>query len=102
MDRAQVAHYGLTMSRMVQCVKLGRELPAIRYQPFQDELGRRIWEQVSQEAWQMWIEHSKMIVNEYRLDLTSPKAHELLKTQCEQFLFGEGAAPPPEYVPGEG
>jgi Fe-S cluster biosynthesis and repair protein YggX len=51
------------------------------------------------EAWKMWIEHSKMVVNEYRLDLTSPDAHAKLKEQCEQFLFGEGAALPPDFVP---
>jgi Fe-S cluster biosynthesis and repair protein YggX len=47
----------------------------------------------------MWLEHSKMIVNEYRLDLTSAAAHQTLKEQCEAFLFGEGAALPPDYVP---
>lgn len=87
---------------MVQCAKLGRELPGVNYRPFRDELGQRIWDSVSQEAWQMWIEHSKMIVNEYRLDLTSARAHELLKEQCEQFFFGEGAAAPPDYRPEEG
>lgn len=93
--------YTSHVQRLVQCVKLGRELPGVRYQPFRGELGRRIYQNVSQEAWQMWIEHSKMIVNEYRLDLTSEKAHEVLKEQCAAFFFGEGeqAAPPPDYVP---
>ena len=50
------------------------------------------------EAWKMWLEHSKMIVNEYRLDLASKKAHEILVEQCEQYFFGEGAALPPDYV----
>ena len=86
------------MARMVKCVKLQRELPGIPYKPFDDELGERIYENVSQEAWMMWLEHSKMIVNEYRLDLVSEKAHEVLKQQCEQFFFGEGAALPPDYV----
>ena len=85
------------MTRMVQCAKLGKELPGIAYKPFDNELGQRIFDSVSQEAWMMWVEHSKMIVNEYRLDLTSKKAHEVLLEQCEQFFFGEGAAPPPEY-----
>ena len=57
------------MSRMVKCVKLGKELPGIAYKPFDNELGQRIYDNVSQEAWKMWLEHSKMIVNEYRLDL---------------------------------
>jgi len=85
------------MTRMVQCAKLGKELPGVAYKPFDNALGQRIYDNVSQEAWMMWVEHSKMIVNEYRLDLTSKKAHEVLLEQCEQFFFGEGAAPPPEY-----
>lgn len=83
---------------MVMCAKLQRELPGIPYRPFDDELGQRIYDSVSAEAWNMWLEHSKMIVNEYRLDLTSPKAHEILSEQIEQFFFGQGAALPPDYV----
>lgn len=85
------------MSRTVQCAKLAKELPGMRYKPFDNSLGQRIYDSVSQEAWMQWIEHSKMIVNEYRLDLTSEKAHDILLEQCEVFLFGEGAAPPPEF-----
>jgi len=87
------------MPRLVNCVKLQRELPGLPYKPFDDELGQRLYDKVSLEAWKMWLEHSKMIVNEYRLDLTSKKAHEILREQCEQFFFGEGAALPPDYVP---
>jgi Fe-S cluster biosynthesis and repair protein YggX len=86
------------MPRLVHCVKLQRELPAIPYKPFDDDLGKRIYDNVSLEAWKMWLEHSKMIVNEYRLDLASKKAHEVLREQCEQYFFGEGAALPPDYV----
>jgi Fe-S cluster biosynthesis and repair protein YggX len=86
------------MPRMVQCVKLQRELPAIPYKPFDNELGQRIYDSVSAEAWKMWIEHSKMVVNEYRLDLASKKSHDLLQEQCEQFFFGEGASLPPDFV----
>ena len=86
------------MARMVKCVKLQRELPALPYKPFQNELGERLFNEVSQEAWKMWIEHPKMVVNEYRLDLTSPEAHKVLLEQCEQFFFGAGAALPPDYV----
>ena len=81
------------------CAKLGTELPALPYKPFADALGQRIFESISAEAWSQWIEHSKKLVNEYRLDLTLKKSHEVLKEQCELFLFGEGAAPPPQYVP---
>ncbi len=84
---------------MVQCSKLGKSLPAMVYKPFDDELGTRIVAEISQDAWTLWIEYSKMIVNEYRLDLTSEKSHATLKEQCEEFLFGEqDQAPPPEFV----
>jgi Fe-S cluster biosynthesis and repair protein YggX len=87
------------MTRMVQCAKLGENLPALTYKPFNDALGQRIYDSISAEAWRLWIEHSKKIVNEYRLDLTQKKAHEVLKEQCEAFLFGDGGVNPPDYVP---
>lgn len=87
------------MSRMVKCTKLGETLPGLPYKPFSDALGQRIYDSVSAQAWQLWIEHSKKIVNEYRLDLTQKKAHEVLKEQCEAFLFGDGGSLPPDYVP---
>ena len=87
------------MTRMVNCVKLGGSLPALPYKPFNDALGQRIFETVSADAWKLWIEHSKKLVNEYRLDLTSKKSHDLLKEQCEQFLFGDGGSAPPDFVP---
>ena len=87
------------MPRMVKCVKLGQELPGMVYKPFNNDLGQRIYDNVSQEAWKMWLEHSKMIVNEYRLDLTSQQGQRLLQEQAEKYFFGEGAALPPDYVP---
>lgn len=75
---------------MVNCVKLGGSLPGLPYKPFTDALGQRIYDNVSMDAWKLWIEHSKKIVNEYRLDLTSAKSHQVLKEQCEEFLFGAG------------
>lgn len=88
------------MSRMVTCAKLHETLPGLAYKPFQDALGQRIYDTISQRAWGEWIEHSKKIVNEYRLDLTLKKSHDVLKEQCEAFLFGDGpVVSPPEYVP---
>jgi Fe-S cluster biosynthesis and repair protein YggX len=87
------------MTRMVKCAKLGETLPGLPYKPFNDALGQRIYDSVSAQAWTLWIEHSKKIVNEYRLDLTQKKAHEVLKEQCEAFLFGDGGMVPAEYVP---
>jgi Fe-S cluster biosynthesis and repair protein YggX len=86
---------------MVKCAKLGKELPGMPYKPFSNELGQRIYDSVSLDAWRQWIEFSKMIVNEYRLDLTSAHGQRLLHEQAEKFFFG-GEAPtdtPPDYVP---
>jgi Fe-S cluster biosynthesis and repair protein YggX len=87
------------MSRMVKCVKLGREAEGMKWKPFEDELGQKLYDNVSQEAWKMWLEHSKMLINEYRLDLMSPRAQQILREQVEQFFFGEGSQLPPDYVP---
>ena len=76
------------MARMVKCVKLGREAEGMKWKPFADEFGQKLYDNVSAEAWRQWIEHSKKLVNEYRLDLTSKKSHDVLKEQCEEFLFG--------------
>jgi len=87
------------MARMVNCVKLGREAPGMKWKPWKDELGQKVFDNVSEEAWKLWLEHSKMLINEYRLDLMSPAAQKLLREQCEKFFFGEGAQLPPDYRP---
>jgi len=87
------------MPRMVKCAKLGQELPGVVYKPFNNELGLRIYDNVSQQAWMLWVEFSKKIVNEYRLDLTSQNGQSILLEQAEQFFFGDGGKAPPEYVP---
>jgi Fe-S cluster biosynthesis and repair protein YggX len=87
------------MARMVKCVKMGKELEGVKWKPFEDELGQRVYDNVSQEAWRLWLEHSKMLINEYRLDLLSPKAQTILREQMEQYFFGEGSQLPPDYVP---
>lgn len=87
------------MPRIVKCAKLGRELPGMAYKPFHNELGQKIFDSISQEAWMMWIEFSKRIVNEFRLDLTSATGQKLLLEQAEEFFFGQGGNNPPEFVP---
>lgn len=87
--------------RMVFCQKLKQELPGLTFIPFEDELGQRIYREISADAWRMWIEHSKMLINEYRLDLVTPQAFHFLHERCAAFLFGEGSAPPAEYKPTE-
>lgn len=87
------------MTRTVQCVLLGREAEGLDRPPYPGELGQRIYEQVSREAWQRWLGHQTMLINEYRLVVIEPEAREFLRTQMEQFFFGEGAAKPEGYVP---
>ena len=85
------------MARMVQCKKLQRELPGLEHKPFPNELGQRIYDNISQEAWKMWLEHFKMIMNEYRLAGGSEQANQVLFDQAEKYFFGEGAQLPPDY-----
>jgi len=87
------------MAKMVNCVKLGREAEALDRAPFKGELGDRVFAQVSKEAWKQWLEHSKMLINEYRLDLTSESGQRLWMTECEKYFFGEGSSAPAEFVP---
>jgi Fe-S cluster biosynthesis and repair protein YggX len=85
--------------RMVNCVKLGKEAEGMAYKPLDTELGQKIYDSVSQEAWKMWLEHSKMLINEYRLDLVSPQAQKILIEEMDKYFFGEGAKLPPDYKP---
>ena len=85
--------------RTVKCVKFQKEMPGLDEPPWPGELGRRIYDNVSAEAWTLWEERMKMILNEYRLMPWQKEAQELVARQMEEFFFGEGAAPPPEYVP---
>lgn len=89
------------MARMVKCVKFGREMEGLEKPPMKGELGQRIFDNVSKEAWQMWKAQMIMLINEYRLNLMDPKASAFLDQQTEAFFFGEGAAPPPEFTPAK-
>ena len=83
----------------VFCVKLQKDLPGLDEPPFDTELGKRVYENVSQQAWNQWIEFCKMLLNEYRLNPARREDQEAIVKQMEQFFFGEGAALPKEYVP---
>ena len=87
------------MARMVKCAKLGKELPGMAFKPWNNELGQRIYDNISQDAWKMWLEHFKMIMNEYRLAGGSEQANQILFDQAEKYFFGEGAQLPPDYKP---
>ena len=89
--------------RMVHCVKFGRDMEGLDEVPFDNHpLGQKIFENVSKEAWRMWVEHMKMLMNEYRLNLGTRQAQEFLLQQMEQYFFGEGAKLPPDYQPPAG
>jgi Fe-S cluster biosynthesis and repair protein YggX len=90
------------MARLIQCIKLGRESEGLEKPPFKGPLGQRLFDNVSALAWRMWLEHSKMLINEFRLDLTSEVGQRIWMTECEKYFFGDGSALPPEFVPEGG
>lgn len=87
------------MARQVQCVKLKREAEGLDFPPYPGALGKRIFENVSKEAWKQWLEQQKMLVNENRLNLADKKARDYLAQQMEQHFFGSGADAAAGYVP---
>jgi len=87
------------MARMVQCVKLGREAEGLDYPTYPGELGKRIWENVSKEAWQMWLNHQTMLMNEYRINPLDQKARKFIEGEMEKYFFGAGSQAPSGYVP---
>ena len=89
-------------AHMVKCVKFGREMEGLDRVPWKGELGKRLYDNVSKEAWKLWIEHSKMIMNEYRLNPLDPQSLKIMEEQLEQFFFGEGAKLPEGFVPQRG
>ncbi|HHH45127.1 MAG TPA: oxidative damage protection protein [Gammaproteobacteria bacterium] len=87
------------MARMVHCVKLGKEAEGLDRPVYPGELGKRIFENVSKEAWQQWMQQQTILINEYRLSPVEPKDRKFLEEQMEKFFFGEGAETPPDYQP---
>jgi Fe-S cluster biosynthesis and repair protein YggX len=90
------------VSRTVQCILLKRELAGLERPPYPGELGRRIYENVSKEAWAQWLKHQTMLINEYRLTPIEPKARKFLETEMEKFFFGSGSQAPAGYQPPPG
>jgi Fe-S cluster biosynthesis and repair protein YggX len=87
------------MARMVKCVKLGKEAEGLDYPTYPGELGKRIFENVSKEAWKTWLNQQTMLMNEYRLNPLDPKARKFLQEEMEKFIFGGESKPPEGYVP---
>ena len=87
------------MARTVNCVILKKEAEGLDFAPYPGELGQRIFENVSKEAWQRWLAHQTMLINEYRLTPIEPEARKFLETEMDKFFFGEGSAAPQDFVP---
>jgi Fe-S cluster biosynthesis and repair protein YggX len=91
------------MARMVMCQKLHRELPGLERPPIPGELGQRIYEHISAEAWEMWQEQSRLLINHYGLNLADPDARQLMRKQMEEFLFEDEDEKPEGWAPeGQG
>lgn len=89
------------MSNTVQCVILKREAPALSRPPYPGDLGQRILENVSAEAWQQWLAHQTMLINENRLSPINPEHRKFLEGEMEKYFFGGGSEAPEGYVPPE-
>lgn len=89
------------MTRYVECSKLKKSAEGLDKPPYANALGQKIYDQVSKEAWQLWLGHQTMLLNEYRLSSIDPKARQFLLQEMEKFLFGEGSEKPQGYVPPE-
>ena len=87
------------MGAMVNCVRLKREAEGLDRQPYPGDLGNRSLVNVSKEAWQEWLKHQTMLINEYRLSPVDPKSRTFLEEQMEKFFFGDGAETPPDFKP---
>ncbi len=77
------------MTNKVFCKKLNEELEGLDYIPYPGEIGKNIYENISQKAWGMWLAHQTMLINEYRLSLVDPKSREFLEKEMQRFLFGD-------------
>lgn len=87
------------MTRLVHCIKLGKEAPGMKFPPLPNELGKRIYEQVSQEAWDGWLRYQTMLINENRLSLADARARQYIAQQMENYFFGDGADQIGGYTP---
>ena len=84
---------------MIYCQKLKKEAEPLSFQPYPGELGERILASISKEGWNLWLAHQTMLINEYRLNMLDAKAREFLRTEMENFLFGDGSQKPTGYIP---
>ena len=90
------------MPRTVHCRLLGKQAEGFDRPPYPGALGQRVYDEISREAWQMWLAHQTMLINENRLTLIDPEARRFLEQELEKFLFGDGSAAPTGFVPKDG
>jgi len=88
------------MTHRVHCAKLDKDAEGLQMPPLPGDFGKKIYENISREAWEMWLKHQTMLINEYRLSMIDPKARAMLMDEMEKFLFGQGSEKPPGYVEG--
>ena len=88
-----------TSGRTVLCVKFQKEMPGLDSPPWPGEVGQRVFDSVSAQAWKLWEDRQKMILNEYRVMPWQKEGQEVILKHMEDFFFGEGSALPPDYVP---
>lgn len=87
------------MTHKIHCTKLKIEAEGLQYPPYPGELGKKIYEHISEKAWQMWLNHQTMLINEYRLNMLETEARQFLEKEMENFLFGDGSQKPEGYIP---
>ena len=85
--------------RIIYCQKLGKEAKGLDYPPYPGDLGQRIYNEISEMAWQAWLSHQTMLINEYRLNVLEPKTRQFLEEEMKKFLFGAGSDKPDAYTP---
>jgi len=84
---------------MVNCIKLGKEAQGLDFQPYPGELGKKVFENVSKEAWDAWLSHQTMLINEYRLNPLDPKSRKMIEQELQKYFWGEGSEAPPDFKP---
>jgi len=89
------------MSKMIYCAKLNKQAEGLDFPPYPGELGKKIAENISKEAWGQWLNHQTMLINEYRLNMLDAQARKFLSQEMEKFLFGEGSEAPAGFKPVE-
>lgn len=90
------------MTRIIHCKKLNKEAEGFERAPYPGELGKKIQDEISKEAWQLWVNHQTMLINENRLSLINPEARTFLVQEMQKFLFGDGSEKPTGYTPPKG